>query len=146
MKRDYLISPSMIENQSGIIWFYNNINEISIFNETNPINVTSDRCNDSSICLWYISPIWQFSDSMKTIYSLLGEINKWTSVSRQRFVSITKNDANTETTIRIQGIHNEIISIGIFHSKFKSSIVKCFISNVDGQINLIVTPTNITCS
>ena len=136
----------MIDYQSGIVWFYNNTEEISIFNETTPLHVLSNQCDDSSICVWYLSPVWKFSDSMKTKYSLLGEINKWTPVSRQRFLSIEKNAENTETRIVIEGVKNEIVSIGIYHSIIKSSIVKCFVSNENGQVNLTITPTNVTCA
>ena len=146
MKRDYTVYPSMIDAQPGIVWFYNNTEKISVFNETSPLGVQADRCDDLSICVWYLSPVWEFNDSMKTKYSLLGEINKWTSVSRQRFLSIEKNAENTETRIVIQGVKDEIVSIGISHSIFKSLIVKCLISNENGQGNVIITPSNVTCS
>lgn len=146
MKQDYDIYPSMIDAQPGIVWFYNNTEKTSMFNHTHPLGVQSARCNDLSICVWYISPLWQFSDPMKTEYALLGEWNKWTAVSRQRFLSMQRNADNTETTIVIQGIVNEMVSVVVYHSTIRSSIVKCMISAQNGQTKLVITPTNATCS
>ena len=51
MKRDYAVYPSMIDSEPGIVWFYNNTQKISPLNETSPLGVSADRCNDSSFCL-----------------------------------------------------------------------------------------------
>jgi hypothetical protein len=60
-----------------------------------PLTVSANKCNNSSFCLWYLSPLWNFSDSSNTTYALLGELNKWTAVSRQRFLSLTTNIERT---------------------------------------------------
>jgi hypothetical protein len=146
MKRDYAIYPSMIYSQPGIFWFYNNITKISSFNDTSPLDVSATICNDLTVCVWYISPVWQFSDSMQTKYALLGEWNKWTAVSRQRFLSITTNTENTETIIVIQGVISETVSVAVHHSTLQSMMVHCSISAASGQANLIITPTNVVCS
>jgi hypothetical protein len=147
MKQDYTIYPSMIDGESGIIWSYDNSQMISTFDDTHPLHVSSNQCNDSSMCVWYVSPLWIFNDSMKTKYALLGEWNKWTVVSRQRFISITTNTENTETTIRIQGVISEVVSIIVYHSTSPQPvIVNCTISNQNGQANLVITPTSAVCS
>jgi hypothetical protein len=146
MKRDYSVYPSMIDGQSGIVWFYNNPTKISPLNDTYPLDVSAMRCNDLSICVWYISPLWQFNDPNKTKYALLGEWNKWTAISRQRFLSITTNTENTQTTIIIQGVTSEIVSIVVYHSTLQSVTVNCTISAENGQANLVITPTNAVCS
>jgi hypothetical protein len=146
MKKDYTVYPSMIEGESGIIWSYDNVQVTSIFDDTHPVQVTTSKCNDLSICVWYVSSIWQFNDPLRTNYTLLGELNKWTAVSQQRFVSIATNIKKTQTTIVVQGVTTEIIPIGIYHSKFQSMIVNCTISSTSGQANLIITPTNVVCS
>ena len=146
MRQDYDIYPSMIDGQPGIVWYYNNITHISSFNHTSPFHVSHDNCHDNSFCVWYTSPLWQFNDVNRTEYALLGESNKWTVVSRQRFLSITTNTENTRTTIVIQGIISEIVSIGIYHSILQSTIVNCSITAENGQANLILTPTNAICS
>jgi hypothetical protein len=51
MKRDYAVYPSMIDSEPGIIWFYNNTEKTSIFNDTSPLDVSASRCNDLSICV-----------------------------------------------------------------------------------------------
>ncbi len=146
MKRDYEIYPSMIDGEPGIVWFYNNRTNISPLNDTYPLHVSADRCNDSSICLWYISPLWQFNDPNETKYALLGEWNKWTAISRQRFLSITTNTENTQTTITVQGVTSEIVSIVVYHSTLQSVTVNCTISAENGQASLVITPTNAVCS
>lgn len=55
-KLSYTVYPSMIDGVSGLIWSYDNMNETSMFNDTHPLYVSASRCNDSSICVWYISP------------------------------------------------------------------------------------------
>ncbi len=146
MKRDYNIYPSMIASQSGIVWFYNNRTKLSPFHDNYPLGVQAERCNDLAFCLWFISPLWQFNDSNNTKYALLGEWNKWTAVSRQRFLSITTNTENTQTIINIQGVTSELVPIVVHHSVLQSVTVNCLTSSENGQANVVITPTNVTCS
>jgi hypothetical protein len=146
MKRDYSVYPSMIEGESGIIWSYDNAQVTSTFDDTHPVEVTASKCNDLSICLWYVSPVWEFNDPAQIKYALLGELNKWTAVSRQRFLSITTNTEKTETTIIVQGVASEIVTIAVYHSTLKSVTVNCPISAEKGQATLVITPTNAVCS
>ena len=146
MKQNYTIYPSMIDSKPGIIWSYDEAQIISTFDETHPLQVSSSRCNSLSICLWYVSPLWQFNDSTQTKYALLGEWNKWTSVSRQRFLSIVTNTENTETIIGIQGVILEVVSVVVYHSILQSVTINCTISNQNGQANLVITPTTVVCS
>lgn len=146
MKRDYDVYPSMIDAQPAIVWFYDSIERTSVFNETNPLVVQASRCDSLSICVWYLSPLWQFSDAKETKYALLGEWKKWTAVSRQRFVSIRRNAENTATTVTIEGMKSEVVSIVVYHSNSEASIVSCRISATNAQANLLITPTNATCS
>ncbi|CAF5095236.1 unnamed protein product, partial [Rotaria sp. Silwood1] len=108
MRKDYLIYPSMIKAQSGIIWSYENSTDISIFDDTHPLYISSNKCNNSSFCLWHISPLWQFNDVHHTQYAFMGELNKWTSVSRQRINSIDINFDQGQTAITIEGSLGEI--------------------------------------
>lgn len=146
MNRDYVVYPSMISSQSGIFWSYDNVTVVSPFDNTHPINVSTTKCDELSICVWYISPLWQFNDPIRTNYALLGELNKWTPISRQRFLSITTNTEKTQTTVIIQGVSKEIIQLGVYLEYFGSMIVNCSITNENGQVNLIITPTNAVCS
>ncbi len=146
MKRDYSVYPSMIESESGIIWSYDNAQVISTFDDTHPVDVSPAKCNDSAICVWYVSPLWQFNDPVRTTYALLGEVNKWTAVSRQRFVSITTNTEKTQTTIVVAGVGSETVPVAVYHSNLQSVTVNCPISAETGQANLVITPTNVVCS
>jgi hypothetical protein len=146
MKRDYTVYPSMIGGESGIIWSYDNARMISTFDDTHPLDVSSSTCHDLSICLWYVSPLWQFNDPLRIKYALLGEWGKWTAVSQQRFISITTNVSKTETTIIVQGVLSEIIPVLVYHSNLHSVTVNCTISAQNSQAKLVITPTNVACA
>lgn len=146
MKKDYSIYPSTIRSRSGIVWFYDNSSSISIFNESNPINVRSNECHNTSNCLWYISPLQSLNDSQETQYALLGELNKWTTVSRQRFLSIQTDIINHQARITVVGVTNEIVSVAIYHSSLHSVIVKCTFSKQQNQTEIFITSSNIICS
>ena len=115
MKRDYDVYPSMIEAQPAIVWYYDSIERTSIFNDTTPLVVQASRCNSLSMCVWYLSLLWQFDDRNQTKYALLGEWKKWTAVSRQRFLSIRRNAENTATTVTIESVKLEVVSIVVYH-------------------------------
>jgi hypothetical protein len=125
MKRDYQIYPYIIRGESGIIWSYDNVQMSSTFDDTHPLDISANKCNNISICLWYVSPLWQFNDLSQTQYALLGEWNKWTPVSQQRFVSITNNAQNTQTTITLQIATSEIVSVVVFHSTLHYITINC---------------------
>ncbi len=146
MKRDYTVYPSMIESESGIIWSYDNTQLISTFDDTHHLDVTASKCNDLSICVWYVSPLWQFNDAIHTKYALLGELNKWTAVSRQRFLSITTNTEKTQTTVVVQGAASETVPVVVYHGTLGSVTVNCPIPATNGVANLVITPTNAVCS
>ena len=146
MTRDYSVYPSMVESESGIIWSYDNAQVTATFDDTHPVEVTASKCNDKAICLWYVSPVWQFTDPIHTQYALLGEYNKWTAVSRQRFLSITTNTEKTQATIIVQGAASETVSVIVYHSTLKITTVTCTMSAFNGQANLVITPTHIVCS
>lgn len=147
MTRDYSVYPSMVESESGIVWSYDNAQVTSTFDDTHPVEVTASKCNDKAICLWYVSPVWQFADSpVHTQYALLGEYNKWTAVSAQRFLSITTNTEKTQATIVVQGAASEVVSVVVYHSTLKITTVTCTMSTLNGQANLVITPQNIVCS
>ena len=72
MKQDYSVYPSTIEGEVGIVWLYDIAQVTSISDDTHPLDVTASKCNDSAICLWYVSPLWQFNDPIQTKYAILG--------------------------------------------------------------------------
>ena len=146
MKRDYLVYPSMIGSQSGIIWSYNNSNITSTFDTTTPLNVSAHQCHNLTICLWYVSPLQSLNDSAGTNYTLLGEWNKWTAVSQQRFLSITTDTKNNRATITVQGVPDETVPITVYHSILRSVTVNCMFSSDNGQAQIFVTPSKVICS
>ena len=146
MKRDYLVYPSMIRAQSGVIWSYDNASVVSSFSETDPLHVSANECDDSKLCLWYVSALQTLNDSLGTKYALLGEWNKWTAVSQQRFKSIVTNVNKNQVMITVQGFSWEIVPIVIYHSALLSVTINCAISAATNQAHLIITPTNISCS
>jgi hypothetical protein len=146
MQRDYIIYPSMIGAQSGVIWSYDNSSLVSTFDDVNPLKVSANQCHNLSICLWYISPLQSLNDSSRIEYALLGEWNKWTAVSQQRFTSIDTDTKNSRVIVTVQGVSDETIPIVVFHSTLLSVIVNCRISTTNSQAHLIITPSNIVCS
>ncbi|CAF1070436.1 unnamed protein product, partial [Rotaria sp. Silwood1] len=83
---------------------------------------------------------------IRTKYALLGEWGKWTSVSQQRFISITTNKEKTQATITLQGVASEIVPVVLFNSNLHSVTVNCSMSTENGQANVVVTPTSVICS
>ncbi|CAF4489606.1 unnamed protein product, partial [Rotaria sp. Silwood2] len=147
MRRSYSIKPSMIESSDGIIWSYDNPYNIYTFNENHPIFVSSQICNETSFCLWYSSPIWSFNDSLSTKYSFMGELNKWTFISQQRFTSFKINSQNTQMTIIVQGSQNELVDLLVYHSKFQSIIrLVCHFCDQNLKAKLIINVTHVICS
>jgi hypothetical protein len=146
MKRDYSLYPSLIDSQSGVMWSYENPSELSTFDNNHPLDISANKCDNSSFCLWYISPLWQFNDANNTKYALLGESDKWTTVSRQRFTSINMSKENNQTTISLEGATAEIVQLLVYHSAMNIISLKCFLSPTIGQAQLIITPSKITCS
>lgn len=146
MTRDYSVYPSMVESEDGIIWSYDNAQVTATFDDTHPVQVSASKCTDKAICLWFVSPLWQFGDPIHTQYALLGEYNKWTAVSRQRFLSITTNAEKIQTTIVVQGAASEKVQILVYHSTLQILTVDCQMSAITGQANLIITPQNAICS
>jgi hypothetical protein len=146
MNRNYTVSPSMIDAQSGVLWSYDNAKEIKTFSKTNALNVRAEQCHNLTICLWYVSPLQSLNDSAGTQYALLGKWNKWTAVSQQRFTSIITDTIKNEATIIVQGAANETVQVVIFHSVLLSVTVNCSISVTNGQTHLVITPSNVIYS
>jgi hypothetical protein len=146
MKQDYLVFPSMIGAQSGLIWSYDNPKNINSFSEPIPLSVSANQCNNLTICLWYVSPLQSLNDSAGTQYALLGEWNKWTAVSQQRFTSIVTDKKKNEATIILDGASGEIVPVVVFHSVLQSITVNCSISAANGEAHLVITPSNVVCS
>lgn len=145
MRRDYSIYPSHIKAQSGVVWSYKNPSTLATFDDTHSLDVVATSCNASSFCLWYISPLWQFQDANQTKFAFLGESDKWTAISRQRFTSINIDMKNSQTTISLEGSPAEIIQLSIYHSAKGVITLKCFLSPSTGQAQLVITPTTVTC-
>jgi hypothetical protein len=148
MKRNYTISPSMIGSQSksAVIWAYNDSKVVTTFDDSIPLKVSADECHNVSLCLWYISPLQSLNDPTGVQYALLGEWNKWTAVSQQRFTSIVTDTMKHEATVTVQGVSGETVPIVVFHSVLISVTVNCPISAENGQAHLVITTSNVVCS
>lgn len=146
MNRSYLVSPSMIDANPGLVWFYNDPFNLKIFDDHHPLEILDTNCSSAFICLWYISPVWYFNDKYRTAYALLGEWQKWTAVSHQRFVSFTRNQENTQLILTIEGVADELVSMYFYHSNKPSSVlVTCSISKASCQAQISINPAGIRC-
>lgn len=144
MRRDYLVSPSMIGAETGLMWSYDDPSNVTVFDESHPLAVSASKCNDSSFCLWYLSPVWSFTDSNNTQYALLGNLNKWTAVSRQRFPSFSRDATGMQTTFTLLGGTTEIVEVLVYHSKLGLVHLNCSLSCAEGI--LTITPATVTCT
>lgn len=145
MKRDYILYPKTIGARSGVIWFFNDPNSMTDFNDHSPLHIAANKCNDTSLCIWYISPLIPLYDPLGYQFALLGESNKWTPVSRQRFVTIDADYEQWEITVTVQGVAGEVIHLLIYHSFFELITVDCPISSDNGQALLVVDLQNVIC-
>jgi hypothetical protein len=146
MKRDYGVSPLMIGAKPGFIWSYDDPKDIRIFSEAIPLMVSAEQCHNLTICLWYVSPLQSLNDSAGTQYALLGEWNKWTAVSQQRFTSIMTDTKKNEATITLEGASGETVPVIVFHSVLQSVIVNCSISAANPEAHVVITPSTVVCS
>ncbi|CAF0787041.1 unnamed protein product [Rotaria sordida] len=147
MRRSYSIKPSMIGSPDGIIWSYDNPYEIYTFDDNHSLEISNEKCHFTSFCLWYSSPVWIFNDSLSTKYSFMGELNKWTFISQQRFTSLTIDSQNTQMIIIVEGVDNEFVDLFVYHSKFQSVIhVICHFYFNHLKAKLIINSTNVICS
>ncbi|CAF1203111.1 unnamed protein product [Adineta steineri] len=144
MKRDYLVYPSMIGAQSGVIWSHDNSSVVLDFNDTNPLHVSANKCHDLSMCLWYVSPRIQLTSDVS--YALLGEWNKWTAISHQRIIEIDNQSINHIAIINIIGAPNETVSLVIYHSKLLFITVNCKILPDIGEVRITITTNDIDCN
>ena len=146
MIRDYSLNPASIDAQSGVIWPYQNASNVTPFDDQHPLDVSVKDCDNRTFCVWYLSPLWQFSDANSTKYALLGESDKWTVVSRQRITSIKTDAGKTQTTVSLQGAVGEVVNLSIYHGVLNVVNVKCVLSSSTGEGQLVISPSNVTCS
>ena len=145
MKQNYVIYPSMLGITLGALWFKTD-GSVSVFKKSNPIHISTDQCSGSTVCVWYISPLWQFNSPQPgSSVALLGDLDKWTPVSRQRFTSIVIDLANNLARVTFQGVPGEEIFILTFYPETFWAGTACFVTeNGTGWAN--ITPTILTCS
>lgn len=147
MKQDYLVYPSMIGAESGVILSYDQgSGRPATFDNSNPLKVSSDQCDNSTICIWYVSPLWKFNDPSALRYSLHGEFGKLTGVSQQRITSIVQDTKTDQITVTVQGLLNEHITLVFSYAVYALEYVTCWTSATNGQVSFIITPNNIACS
>jgi len=145
MKQDYVIYPSMLGMKSGALWLYTTSGHIVVFDQSNPLNIYADACPLLTVCIWYISPLWEFNDQANSGVAFMGEFGKWTPVSRQRFTSINIDHKENQARVTYQGTPNEEITIVTADPPDGISYTSCFV-NENGTGLAIVTSTIFTCT
>lgn len=93
-----------------------------LFLSTAPLSLTT--CSKSDFRVYYLSPLF-FNN-----YALLGEVGKWTAISKQRIEQITLQSGNpkSEVIIRMIGAENEKVSMRVAvpsGSTWQVQIVEC---------------------
>lgn len=143
MKQDYIIYPSMLGIESGAIWDRTGSHDVSIIDESHPIHISTDTCSGSSICVWYISPLWQLNGQPNSGVALLGEFDKWTPVSPQRFTSFTIDQTENQVRITYQGMPYAEIDVTYYQGTIAGRA--CLLdANGTGWFNLTLGMTTCT--
>jgi hypothetical protein len=90
MKRDYWVYPSMIGAKPGVIWGPDKYQRPKRFDDSEPLRVSATKCDNTTICVWYVSPLWHFNDPDKFVYALLGDLTSGTT-RQAHFVLVPNN-------------------------------------------------------
>ncbi|CAF1132035.1 unnamed protein product, partial [Didymodactylos carnosus] len=154
MKSNYDIYPQDLGisvpylSLSYVAWSWNNPFELIKFNSNNSLSITKNACgtNDqNSFCLWYISPVFQFSQPSVSSYSLLGELNKWVPVSKQRFESLEVPKSNDRITFNVRGSSLEYTQFLVYSESLGGVIIlPCQLSS-DGNGQIVITTQSAIC-
>ena len=95
------------------------------------------QCSKSDFQYWVIPPFFPSG------YTLLGELNKITPVSEQRFGDITVSD-NT-VMVKVNGVPAEKVPITVYdNTAKKTQVIECTIS--ESGTNLLVISSVMECS
>ncbi|CAF1174900.1 unnamed protein product [Didymodactylos carnosus] len=154
MKSNYDIYPTDLGLSAStdindyVAYSWSNPFELVKFSSNNSLSITTKQCgtNDiNSFCLWYISPLWQFSQPSKSIYALLGEFNKWVPVSKQRFQSLSISQSNNRTAIDVKGSSLEYTQFLIYSQALGGVItLPCQLSS-HGYGQIVITTQSAVC-
>ena len=107
----------------------------SSFGPDTALNIT--QCGKSDFQYWVIPPLFPIG------YTLLGELNKITPVSEQRFSDITISDDTV--TVKVNGVPTEKVPITVYdNSAKKTHVIECTIS--ESGTNLLVVGSQMECN
>ena len=95
------------------------------------------QCGMSDFQYWVIPPFLPFG------YTLLGELNKITPVSEQRFSDITVS--GNSVTVKVKGVPKEKVPVTVYDNNAKKTqVVQCTIS--ESGTNMLVISSAMECS
>ena len=146
MQRDYSLTPALLNVQSGLVWSYKNPAVVNVFDDNNLLAILKDNFAETSFCVFYLTPVWEFDVTYKSRYELLGETDKWTAVSRQRISGINIDSSQALVSVTIEGSTNEIVNLSVYNSVLSVVSIKCPILSTTGQARLVISPKMVTCS
>jgi hypothetical protein len=143
MTKDYVIYPSMIGAKPGAIFLDDGFSFPARFDESHPLTIPFDSCNELNLCVWYVSPTWQLKDYL--VWALLKDFSKWAGITKQRYKSIVHDTENNQIIITAQGIFNEptrpIFTIGLDGLDQPS----CWTSSTNDTVRFILTTDGVHC-
>ena len=112
-----------------------NFGTTSNFGPDTALNIA--HCGKSDFQYWIIPPSLPFG------YTLLGELNKITPVSEQRFSDITVSD--NAVMVKVNGVPTEKIFITVYDNNAKKTqVIQCTIS--ESGTNILVISSAMECS
>lgn len=137
----------MLGIKSGALWSKTGSHDTTVFDQSHPLYIHADTCSQSNVCVWYISLIWQFNSQPNSAVALMGDFDKWTPVSRQRFTSITIDPAENQARVTYQDVANEEVYLMTYYLYPFGSMGgrSCFV-NENGTGWAVITPTITTCT
>ncbi len=146
MRRDYLVTPSMIGAKGRVIYTQGQ-SDAYVFDDDHPIHVNVDDCGISKVCIWRVSPLWYLTNSNGISYSLVGEyrdFGKMKSVSKQRITSIVRDNNDAPITITCKGVFNEPIALFFAYLGGGTGVVTCWTTETSDEVRFILH-TYISC-
>eukprot|EP01084_Bolivina_argentea_P145762 255414_1 len=115
-------------NMEYLVYEVNTTSVYKRFDKNNALNIAAG--NEYEFQLYTLIPIGNDTSNNEDIWYLAGEIDKWITVSRQRFHGITRNnDGGIHVTVN--GDYNEVVNVAFVNvngETMKQQIVTCKIN------------------
>lgn len=139
MKREWVVKPSHLgyaENSEFWVFESNNTETVTYFSEDSPL--TLKACGIYDFSLFTLVPIVRSSSADRDLYwGLLGEPNKWVSVSTGRFVGLSMSPSGANVVA--SGSIGESLVVRFVDPSGRVTTVTC---QFDARESLVVSSSS----